>query len=203
MQRSRLVIFVKNPEKGKVKTRLAKESSEVLALDAYKKLLKYTRKITFGLEVEKEVWYSTSIDSGDIWEEGAFKKEIQKGGSIGERMQNAFKVGFQSGEIDKMILIGSDCAEISQEIIEEAFSKLDNVDVILGPAEDGGYYLIGMNSYFPQVFQNIDWSTSHVLEQTTNRIAEAELSCSLLEVLKDVDVLDDWLAVKHRFPKYD
>lgn len=203
MQRSRLVIFVKNPEKGKVKTRLAKESSEVFALDVYKTLLKYTREITFGLEVEKEVWYSTSIDSGDIWEEGVFKKEIQKGGSIGERMQNAFKAGFQNGEIDKMILIGSDCAEISQEIIEEAFSKLDNVNVILGPAEDGGYYLIGMNSYFPQVFQNIDWSTSQVLEQTTNRVIEAELSCCLLEELKDVDVLDDWSAVKHRFPEYD
>lgn len=203
MQRSRLVIFVKNPKKGKVKTRLAKESSEILALDVYNTLLKYTRKITLGLEVEKEVWYSTSIDSGDIWEEGVFKKEIQKGGSIGERMQNAFKAGFQNGEIDKMILIGSDCAEISQEIIEEAFSKLDNSDVILGPAEDGGYYLIGMNSYFSQVFQNIDWSTSQVLEQTTNRVIEAELSYSLLEELKDVDVLDDWLAVKHRFPEYD
>lgn len=203
MHRSRLVIFVKNLHQGKVKTRLAKESNEVFALGVYKTLLKYTRDITFGLEIEKEVWYSTSIDSDDIWEEGVFKKRVQKGGHIGERMQYAFEQGFQNGEIDKMILIGSDCAELSKEIIEEALSKLDTVNVILGPAEDGGYYLIGMNSYFPNVFQNIDWSTGQVLKQTIDRIEESEASHELLRTLKDVDVLDDWLAVKYKFPEYD
>lgn len=203
MHRSRLVIFVKNLHQGKVKTRLAKESNEVFALDVYKTLLKYTRDIAFGLEIEKEVWYSTSIDSDDIWEEGVFKKRVQKGGHIGERMQHAFEQGFQNGEIDKMILIGSDCAELSKEIIEEALSKLDTVNVILGPAEDGGYYLIGMNSYFPNVFQNIDWSTGQVLKQTIDGIEESEASHELLRTLKDVDVLDDWLAVKYKFPEYD
>lgn len=203
MHRSRLVIFVKNLHQGKVKTRLAKESNEVFALEVYKTLLKYTRDITFGLEIEKEVWYSTSIESDDIWEEGVFKKRVQKGGNIGERMQHAFEQGFQNGEIDKMILIGSDCAELSKEIIEEALSKLDTANVILGPAEDGGYYLIGMNSYFPNVFQNIDWSTGQVLKQTIDRIEEGEASHELLSTLKDVDVLDDWLAVKYKFPEYD
>jgi rSAM/selenodomain-associated transferase 1 len=105
-------------------------------------------------------------------------------------MINAFDTVFSQG-VEKAIIIGTDCVDISEEIISEAFDTLQIVDVILGPAEDGGYYLLGLTKPIPEIFDDVNWSTEFVLHQTLNKIKERELQYKLLKTLRDVDTVHD------------
>lgn len=203
MNKSSLIVFVKNPQLGKVKTRLAAQTDKEIALKVYQTLLKYTRQVALGVNTHKEVWYSNKIEAEDIWKKNVFTKRVQKGANIGERMLRAFEYSFNEGKSEKVVLIGSDCAELTPEIVNDAFSKLDDVDVVIGPAVDGGYYLLGMRVLIPEVFREIDWSTQKVLKQTLERMESERASHVLLKTLRDVDELEDWVAVKHKFPDYD
>lgn len=185
-----LIIFVKNPVSGKVKTRLAAEIGDMKALAVYNFLLKYTHEITKGLPMDKAVYYSDFIDKNDLWENHFYQKFLQIETNLGERMEHAFDSGFSRG-YKKIVIIGSDCFQLTQKHLETAFEVLESKQVAIGPAEDGGYYLLGMNTYYPKLFHNKNWSTASVFEDTLNDIKDLNLRYSLLDKLNDVDEKKD------------
>ncbi|MEQ9422821.1 MAG: TIGR04282 family arsenosugar biosynthesis glycosyltransferase [Cyclobacteriaceae bacterium] len=188
--RELLIIFVKNPVLGKVKTRLAKDIGNEKALEVYKKLLQHTHDVTDSLSVTKRVYYSDVIDENDLWANDKFEKFQQSGADLGERMHNAFQQGFADG-FDHICIIGSDCFEINSEIIEMAFSKLKTHDFVIGPAKDGGYYMLGMKSLHKSLFENKEWSTDKVLKETLTDIERLGKRFWKLAELNDVDRVGD------------
>lgn len=183
-----LLIFTKNPVAGKVKTRLAKDLGNEKALDIYKFLLDHTVKFTSKVNASKQVYYSDSVTENDIWNNELFEKRKQEGVDLGMRMQHAFNTGFQIG-YGKIIIIGSDMYDIDSEVIDKAFLQLDNHDYVIGPAQDGGYYLFGMKSLNSDVFKNKEWGTSSVLKDTLKDLDGHKVA--MLETRNDVDLLDD------------
>jgi rSAM/selenodomain-associated transferase 1 len=185
-----LIIFVKNPVLGNVKTRLAETLGAVVALKIYQKLLKHTCLITTGIFADKYVFYSENINHDDLWKNEVYKKELQYGNNLGERMKNAFEMLFQRG-YREIVIIGSDCYELTEEIIMDAFEQLKQKDVVIGPAKDGGYYLLGMNVIIPQLFTGKNWSTKKVFRETLTEIKSFNYSVYQLPVLNDVDNSED------------
>lgn len=185
MTKQALLIFAKNPEAGKVKTRLAATIGNEAALSVYHQLLLHTVLITEGLPVDKIVFYSNYIKQGDMWSDALYYKEVQYGNDLGERMQNAFALTFSNG-YESIVIIGTDCPDLSTEIITNAFGYLQLYDAIIGPAEDGGYYLLGMKAPH-QLFDDIAWSTDSVFHLTISKCAALGLKYFLLPVLNDID----------------
>lgn len=186
--KSALLIFTRNPELGKVKSRLAKTVGDESALEIYKFLLQHTVKITSNLNVDKFVFYSEKIRKEDIWDEDIFRKKIQKGEDLGERMQNAFSEAFEMG-YEKAIIIGSDMFDLDAKDIEKAFNTLHDTKYVLGPATDGGYYLLGMKELKKEIFTNKIWGTDTVLKSTLEDLKEEKYV--LLEARNDVDYYED------------
>jgi rSAM/selenodomain-associated transferase 1 len=185
-----LLIFAKNPTYGHVKTRLAATIGNDLALAVYQHLLRHTASITNDLPVEKIVFYSNVIEEQDIWNNEVYKKQVQAGNNLGERMQNAFAYAFQEGNKEALI-IGTDCLEITSAIITNAFAGLRNNDVVVGPASDGGYYLLAMKQMHYQLFHNIKWSSNEVLKQTLDICKNESLLVYQLQELSDIDNEND------------
>ncbi len=186
-----LLIFIKNPEKGKVKTRLAQTLGEEQALKIYRALLRYTRQVALGVDARRILFYSDFIEEEDEWSPQDFQKMVQNGADLGERMSNAFLLGLIGPE-DKALIIGSDCPLLSPEIIYTAFQKLDEYPFVVGPATDGGYYLLGMRQHTPTLFHEIEWSTDRVLQLTLEKIEHLGASYFLLPELPDIDYEEDW-----------
>tara|TARA_R110002049_G_scaffold155557_5_gene320470 strand:+ start:137 stop:760 length:624 start_codon:yes stop_codon:yes gene_type:complete len=183
-----LLIFTRNPELGKCKTRLATKVGDQNALDIYKFLLAHTVDITKDLNATKQVHYSASIWENDIWETSIFDKKLQLGKDLGIRMQNAFKQGFEDG-YDNIIVIGSDMYDMNTIDLENAFQQLSEHDFVIGPAEDGGYYLLGMRIFNTAVFKNKEWGTETVLNDTLNDLKNNTLK--LLPPKNDIDYYED------------
>lgn len=182
------MIFTRPPVQGKVKTRLAADVGEEAALKIYKFLLEHTVSVTRDLEVVKQVHFSEEILSDHVWDPGIYEKKLQRGKDLGERMKNAFEEGFQNG-YKNIIIIGSDLFDLCQDDLENAFRLLQDHDLVIGPAEDGGYYLLGMKSLFPQIFQKKKWGTSSVFQETIRDLREENIA--YLEYRNDVDIYDD------------
>lgn len=187
-----LMIFVKNLIPGMVKTRLAEDIGIDKALDVYMELVNHTNKITKKLEMNKAVYYSLYVEVEDVWDTGGFELASQKGNTLGEKMSIAFDEAFDSN--DKVVLIGSDCYELTSKIIQSAFVMLEDHDVVVGPAKDGGFYLLGMKEYFPQLFQDKEYSNDHVLKDLLATAEELDLSVYQLPTLSDIDVIADLKA---------
>jgi len=187
-----LIIFVRNLEKGKVKKRLAKSLGEDKAIAVYKFLLEYTKDVTISCKYSLFVFYSHYIHINDVFDDNVFSKHVQEGNDLGEKMKNAFQKVFELG-CKNVCIIGSDCYELQTEIVQEAFEKLPEKDIVIGPATDGGYYLLGMKKLYPGLFINKDWGTSAVLDDTLETIKKTGLSSSQLPVLNDIDTIDDLL----------
>jgi uncharacterized protein len=185
-----IIIFVRKPELGKVKTRLAKDIGDEAALQVYKKLMLHTHNITAALNCHKYVFYASEIVENDLWDSSIYYKKAQAGTELGSRMQQAFDSLFLLG-YNKVIIIGSDCPGLTANDIDNAFERLHHTDVVLGPAVDGGYYLLGLTQPFPQLFTNKNWSTESVLADTIADIKQSRKQYSLLEKLTDIDTLAD------------
>ncbi|WP_158974484.1 TIGR04282 family arsenosugar biosynthesis glycosyltransferase [Cellulophaga sp. L1A9] len=183
-----LLIFTRNPELGKCKTRLAASVGNEKALEIYKFLLHHTAEITQNLKAKKYVYYSEDIWEKDIWNNETYDKKLQEGIDLGLRMENAFKAGFKKG-YKKIIVIGSDMYDLTQADLENAFNRLDSSDFVVGPAEDGGYYLLGMKTLEHSVFTDKAWGTPTVLRDTLKNLEPKKIN--LLETRNDVDVLED------------
>ncbi len=196
MSENCLIIFVKNPELGKVKTRLARTLGDEAALDIYKKLLHHTHTITHGLSCDKKLYFSNHIEKLEGWSED-YEPMVQSDGDLGEKMKSAFQT--ELSHYQKICIIGSDCAELRKIIIEAAFSALDQYDAVLGPANDGGYYLLGLKQMQASLFDDMPWSTDRVLTETKTRLQKSNLTIHLLPELIDVDTAEDWEQVKSQF----
>ena len=183
-----LLIFTRNPELGKVKTRLAKTVGNETALSIYTFLLHKTKDIAAKVTSDKAIYYSVRIRENDLWDPAIFQKNLQIGSDLGSRMLHAFKNGFTAG-YKKVLIIGSDLYDLTPEIIEKAFSELADNDLVVGPAEDGGYYLLGMKSLHPKIFKNKDWGTANVREKTLEDLKDKKVL--LLQELNDVDIFED------------
>ena len=190
MEKNLLMIFIKNPVAGEVKTRLGASIGSTNALQVYKKLLSHTREIAVQVKCDREIWYSSMIDRRDSWNSDLFEKKLQQGRNLGVRMSRAFQQAFEAG-YEKAVIIGSDCPELEPQHIEDAFDALRSEDAVIGPSEDGGYYLLGMKKYTPEIFSDIEWSTSSVFEETKRHFEQLGLTCKTLEVLNDIDTIED------------
>ncbi|OEK07872.1 glycosyltransferase [Flavivirga aquatica] len=188
MSENALIVFTRNPELGKCKTRLAKTVGDQTALDIYKFLLQHTADISKAVDTNRFVFYSENIIDNDIWDTKFFNKKLQKGEDLGERMQHAF-TELLNANYNKVVIIGSDLYDLNAQTIEEAYKQLESHDVVIGPAEDGGYYLLGMNVLHPEAFKNKAWGTSSVLEKTLTDLNTT--SVKFLDKKNDIDTWED------------
>lgn len=196
-----LVIFTRYPEPGTTKTRLAKLLGPVKAAEIQKKLTEHTLQQAERLLQLSSVSISIYFDGGSPkkmqeWLGTVGTYRCQGEGDLGSRMARAVGETFKQG-FSKIVIIGTDCPCLQADHIKEAFETLDRKDLVLGPAADGGYYLIGLRQHEEALFKNIDWGTASVLAKTLNLAAAKDLSCTLLEKLHDVDRPEDLNHIRH------
>ena len=184
-----VIVFQKHPEPGKVKTRLAKSIGNTKAAKIYRFLIDHTHRQLTNLDAAVFVFHKGPFQKSK-YPAARYSFHPQEGEDLGEKMAHAFQTVFQKG-FKKALIIGTDCYELETQHLEIAFSELNRQDLVLGPARDGGYYLMGLKSPVPQLFQGITWSTNTVLETTLKKAAEAGLEFTLLEKLSDVDRFED------------
>ena len=184
-----LLIFTRNPEPGKCKTRLAATIGDRAALEIYRFLLGHTAEITADLDMaDKFVYFSQQAGDGSVWDPEEYTYCVQRGKDLGERMSRAFEEAFDLG-YSKVILIGSDLYDLSTEDLRMGFRELGHHEVVVGPASDGGYYLLGLTRHIPQLFSGKAWGTDTVLQDTLRDIEKK--STFLLPVRNDVDRYED------------
>jgi len=185
-----IIVFAKYPEPGKVKTRLGAQIGNEAAARLYRLFLTQTFELC---QARDEAWLSYVAFEPQEREEwfrevvpGSFRLVAQTGESLGARLQAAFHNVFADGA-QRVIAIGSDSPTLPREYLLQAFERLHKFDLVLGPAEDGGYYLVGLAQPRPELFEGILWSSSSVLEQTLKRAQDQALSYHLLPLWYDVD----------------
>lgn len=194
MKTNALIIFTRNPQLGKVKTRLAESIGDEKALEIYTALLQHTQSVTQNLDCDKFVFYDQNIENDDIWFESVYEKKLQFGVDLGAKMQNAFQKLVELG-YKNCVIVGSDLFDLRDYHIEEAFYKLQFSDVVIGPAEDGGYYLLGLKKVIPPIFKNKDWGASTVLADTLKDLENYKIDFS--ETLNDIDTIEDLKKSKY------
>jgi len=190
MKEKLLIIFYRNPELGKVKTRLAAAVGDEKALAIYLKLATHTREVALVSDFDRVVYYSHHVDTEDNWQENSFHKKLQVGNDLGIRMYNAFENAFRDGYAH-VCIIGTDCLELTSEILSAAFEQLKAHDAVIGPARDGGYYLLGMKQLHKDLFANKEWSTNTVAKRTIVDFQNLNLTYSKLATLSDIDREED------------
>ena len=190
MKKEALIIFLCDDDPGKLNTRLADEIGAERALLVQKKLLEHTHIITYRLEQDKFVFYPGEITEHDQWNGRVYIKEKQAKEELGERIKLAFSNLFQLG-YRKVIMIGSISPDLSEQHIKEAFSRLDNYDPVIGPSMLGGYYLMGMNHYIPELFDEKEWSSGTLLADTIKDTVRLRKTCTFLDELRDIDTAAD------------
>lgn len=186
-----VMVFLKAPRPGTVKTRLGREMGIEEATVVYRELAEQQlRRIPDGFRTE--IHYSPHGAGKEMrqWLGRNCHYRLQSKGDLGQRMNHAFARSFARGH-QRIIVIGADCPELDESCLLKAASWLATTDVVLGPATDGGYYLIGLHRPAPRLFEDIAWSTATVLATTQDRIRECGLRCALLEVKDDIDDLAD------------
>jgi rSAM/selenodomain-associated transferase 1 len=193
-----LIVFVKNAIEGRVKTRLAKTIGQGQALSVYLYMQNHLAQWLMDVPFEVYIFYSSYIPAEpDIWSLSCYKKKVQEGKDLGERMNIAFNQVLPFHQ--NVLLIGSDIAGLNLNILNEGFEQLNRNDLVIGPAQDGGYYAIGMKKSNPFIFENMTWSHDKVLGQTIEKINQIGLTFHLLPELSDVDTYEDWVQNRHLF----
>lgn len=188
MSKQLLIVFVKNPIKGQVKSRLAKTIGDDRAFEVYEKLISITERETLVIDnVDMYVYFSDYIDS-TLWP--GQMKFTQKGNNLGERMYHAFEKGFEHG-YDRIVGIGSDLPDLNAKMIKKALHMLSDHTTVFGPSEDGGYYLLGMNRLINCIFENKAWSTDNLLDVTLKELDNKGIDHYELEPLNDIDTYED------------
>lgn len=183
-----LIVFVKNAVLGTAKTRLAKTIGNEKAFEVYKRLMQITEKATSEVEnCTIHVYFSSQKDSSR-W--ANYTQFVQQGNDLGERMSDAFRRGFELG-FEQIVGVGSDLPDLTSEIVEKGLDELKTNDAVFGPAEDGGYYLIGMRLMLECIFENKPWSTEELLEITLEELKLKGHSVGIIETLNDVDTEED------------
>jgi len=203
LKKNAVIVFLKAPEQGRVKTRLSKSLDDAFVLDLYKGFIEDTLEI---LEIKADqficFWPPEKKAALKIWLGEGYAYFFQRGKDLGERMSNAFYSVFEKG-YDSVILIGTDIPELSRDLILRACKVLQTTDAVIGPTNDGGYYLIGFqrDGFSETVFQNIDWSTHKVFLQTLAAMTKLSIQYEQLPSLNDIDTPEDLTALVERVKK--
>jgi len=187
-------IMIKYPEPGRVKTSLAKAVGHEKAAHIYRKVAELMMENTSPINCAygRIVFYDPTDRQKDFAEWLSGEQFIpQQGDDVGERMDNAIRVLLAMGA-EKAVLTGADIPDLSDKIIEASFRELGYADIVIGPAKDGGYYLIGMKAPHSEIFQDIPWSTGRVFKETMRIIEKLQLSCTSITTLSDLDTEDDY-----------
>jgi uncharacterized protein len=190
-----LIIFSRYPEPGKTKTRMIPALGALGAAELQREMTEHTLKTAIALNLARKIAIEVHFAGGNIqlmkeWLKEDFDYIPQVSGDLGHKMRSAFERAFTSGN-QRVVIIGTDCPDINQSILTEAFNSLQHHDLVLGTAEDGGYYLIGLNRSITELFQNIIWGTEQVLNQTKSIAQQLKLDVHYLTTLADVDRPED------------
>ena len=194
-----LIIFTRYPEPGKTKTRLIPllgvEGAANLQRQMTENTLMQVGKLQSYRPIDLEVYFTGSTpEQIQAWLGANISYRQQCGDDLGMRMMSAFEVSFAAG-MSGVIIIGTDCLDLDDQIMARGFELLERHDLVLGPAQDGGYYLIGLRRLFPQLFVGIDWGTSQVRQQTVDIAQKLNLAIAYLPILYDIDRPEDWSLV--------
>ncbi len=190
MKKTAIIIFIKNPDLGRVKKRLAKTVGDEKALQVYKEMLEHTKTITRSLSTDKYLFYDRAAETDDGWPDDIYHKEVQSGKDMATRIHNAFKLIFDKG-YEHAVIIGSDCLELDERIIRLAFRQLDHFDTVLGPTRDGVFYLLGMNKFYPEALKVKGWGTPVLSTEVIKSIHRLRKTCFLLSELSGIVTVDD------------
>ena len=194
MKDTALIVFFRKPTLGKVKTRLATSVGDHKALKVYKALLNHTKEVTQDFQGDLYLYCAEELLFDIHWNYTEIR--LQRGIDLGQKMKNAFEDCFSKG-YKKVLIIGSDCPQITYELLNDASNSLDEYDSVLGPANDGGYYLLGFSKdIIESTFLNMKWSTETVFSETVRRIQNEERSCKILQELIDIDTYEDLVESK-------
>ena len=185
-----LIVFTKNAQLGKVKTRLAATIGDDEAFHTHQLLVEKTAIQMSSILCNKVVYYSDHIKDDDLFSTNGYHQHVQFGEDLGQRMHNAFSAEFKKG-YTSIVMIGTDCPDLEEGTVSEAFELLKSNELVLGPANDGGYYLIGLSSPQEELFSGIEWSTSSVFEKTIEIAKVAQMSVGILSTKRDIDTFDD------------
>ncbi len=189
-----IIFFIKNPEKGKIKTRLAKDLNEEFVLDLYKCFVNDILSTLNNSKYDFKIFYypPESLNKIKEWLGVHYSFVQQKGKDLGIKMKNAFIDVFKSN-YNKVIIIGSDMPNISNKIFINSFNNLDSNDAVIGPSFDGGYYLLGFNkeTFLYKIFYNIKWSSSLVFNSTIDIFKKNNYKVSILNLMNDIDTISD------------
>lgn len=189
------IIFAKYPQAGKVKTRLIGTVTAEVAAQIHAICLRHVLAVCEGID-DLDVFLAATPPDADFSEflTSGIQSIDQGSGDLGERLSGVsariFELGYRS-----VVLLGSDCATLTQSDLQTALATLSQADVVIGPAEDGGYYLLGTTRYDARLFEQIEWSTERVYEQTVERVREAGMQYELLRVQRDLDDAADLRAL--------
>ena len=190
MKKTAIIIFIKNPDLGRVKKRLAKTLGDEKALDVYKGMLEHVQTITRSLSSDKYLFYDREKDMNDEWPNEVYHKKVQSGPYMVNRIQNAFEKIFGK-DCEHVVIIGSDCLELDERIIRLAFRQLEHFDTVLGPTKDGGFYLLGMNEFNTEIFKLQNWGTPSLTTDVLKAIHDLHKTCFILPELSGIVTADD------------
>ncbi|WP_414754907.1 TIGR04282 family arsenosugar biosynthesis glycosyltransferase [Anabaena sp. CCY 9910] len=190
-----LIIFTRYPEPGKTKTRLIPALGSIGAANLQRQMTEYTLFQVKQLQKLINISLEMRFAGGDLqlmqdWLGADLVYQSQGDGDLGSRMARSLYDSFQ-GQAKQVVIIGTDCPGLNSQILAQAFEQIYTVDLVLGPAIDGGYYLIALRRFIPELFANIEWGTSQVLQQTVDIAHKLNLSYHHLPPLADVDRPDD------------
>jgi len=193
-----IIVFVRYPEKGKVKTRLAEGTNKNFASVVYKRCAEKIFKEMNSLKnFNKYVFYSEEKDRDRIikWTKKKYRYYVQRGNDLGARMKNALEFVLNQHN-RSAIIVGTDIPDLSKEIILQAQEALGECDVVIGPSHDGGYYLLGTKRAYNNLFKDIEWSSGSVFNSTMERALSLNLVVKEINMLRDIDTkeeLNGWL----------
>ncbi|MBW4422016.1 MAG: TIGR04282 family arsenosugar biosynthesis glycosyltransferase [Myxacorys californica WJT36-NPBG1] len=195
-----LIIFTRYPEPGKAKTRLIPALGDAGAADLHRQMAEHTVAQARKLQKQQTVLVEVQFTGGDLaqmqtWLGEDMQYRSQSAGDLGERLVQAFQAAFGQNAT-AVVVIGTDCPSLGEDILSAAFELLTTTDVVLGEATDGGYYLVGLQKLIPELFKNISWSTDIVFQQTLAIASQLKLTTALLPVLDDIDRPEDLKHLK-------
>lgn len=194
MSAGRVIVFVKAPRPGFVKTRIAASLDDESASAIYQALVGLTlSRLSDAKDVELRFTPDDAAVEIEAWKRPGWRLRAQGDGDLGARIDRAVADAFNEG-IEGVVVLGTDCPEFTLDDVAGAWNALREHEVVVGPAVDGGYWLIGMGCRQPELFTGIPWSTGQVFEVTMERARAAGLRVATLRSLRDVDTLEDWRA---------
>ena len=196
-----LLLFTRYPRAGEAKTRLIPalggQGAAILQQTMSEQTFAMARKLSKRRKISLQIYYTGgSQREMQQWLNGTIPCIRQIEGNLGDRLSDAFRAAF-AGRMLKVIAIGTDCPSLTPEIVAKSFQNLTDHDLVLGPALDGGYYLIGLKKEEPALFSQIPWGQNQVLDLTLRRAGKLGLSVHLLELLADVDRPEDLCHINH------